>query len=161
MRVDARWAGLLAVAVSLSGCIGAMAPTVPVMPGPGKPFDAFNADQAMCRQYADAQIAPLRDQANNQTVGSALLGTALGAGLGAAVGGGRGAAIGAASGAVVGTGIGGANAQWAGMSLQQQYDVFFSQCMYARGNQVPGFAPGQYPIAPYPGAGAPVPPPRY
>src|SRR5439155_27000511 len=38
-------------------------------------------DDQACRQYADAQITPLRDQANAQAVGS----TILGAGLGAAV----------------------------------------------------------------------------
>jgi hypothetical protein len=61
-------------------------------------------DDLACRQYADAQIAPLRDQANSQTVGSTILGAGLGAALGAVVGGGRGAGIGAASGALVGTG---------------------------------------------------------
>jgi len=47
------------------------------------------------------------------------------------------------------------------MGIQQQYDIFYSQCMYARGNQVPGFAPAQYALPPYPGAapGAPLPPP--
>ena len=29
-----------------------MGPTVQVMPGPGKSFDAFNYDQSGCRQYA-------------------------------------------------------------------------------------------------------------
>ena len=146
---DLRPAAIVAAALMLSACVGQMAPTVPVMPGPNKPFDAFSADQAVCRQYADSQIAPLRDQANAQTVGSGLLGAALGAGVGAAVGGGRGAAIGAASGAAIGTTYGAANAQMAGMTLQQQYDVFYSQCMYGRGNQIPGYAPGQYGLPPY------------
>ncbi len=146
---DPRPAGIVAAALMLSACVGQMAPTVSVMPGPNKPFDAFSADQAVCRQYADSQIAPLRDQANASTVGSGLLGAALGAGVGAAVGGGRGAAIGAASGAAIGTTYGAANAQMAGMTLQQQYDVFYSQCMYGRGNQIPGYAPGQYGLPPY------------
>jgi hypothetical protein len=29
----------------------------------------------------------------------------------------------------------------ANMTIQQRYDVAFSQCMYSRGNQVPGFMP--------------------
>ena len=62
------------------------------------------ADDMACRQYADAQIAPLRDQVNSQAVGNTLLGAGLGAALGAAAGGGRGAGIGAASGALFGTG---------------------------------------------------------
>src|SRR6267378_3082786 len=74
-----------------------------------------------CRQYADAQIAPLRDQANAQSVGSALLGAGLGAALGGAIGGGRGAGIGAASGAIAGTGAGVANAQYSAAAIQQQY----------------------------------------
>ena len=146
---DLRPAGVAATALMLSACVGQMAPTVPVMPGSNKPFDAFSADQAVCRQYADSQIAPLRDQANASTVGSGLLGAALGAGVGAAVGGGRGAAIGAASGAAIGTSYGVANAQMASLSLQQQYDVFYSQCMYGRGDQVPGYYPGQYGLPPY------------
>ena len=72
---------------------------------------SYYDDQA-CRQFADAQVAPLRDQANSQAVGNTLLGAGLGAAVGAAVGGGRGAAgIGAASGTIVGTGVGAANAQ--------------------------------------------------
>ena len=80
-------------------------------------------DDLACRQYADAQTAPLRDQANSQAVGSTLLGAGLGAALGAAVGGGRGAGIGAASGALVGTGVGAANAQNAAGYAQQQYNA--------------------------------------
>ena len=138
---DPRPAGIVAAALMLTACVGQMAPTVAVMPGPNKPLDAFSADQAVCRQYADSQIAPLRDQANASTVGSTLVGAALGAGIGAAVGGGRGAAI--------GTSYGVANAQMASLSLQQQYDVFYSQCMYGRGDQVPGYYPGQYGLPPY------------
>jgi hypothetical protein len=59
---------------------------------------AYDNDMA-CRQYADQAVAPMRDQANAQTAGSALVGAGLGAALGAAVGGGSGAAIGAGSGA--------------------------------------------------------------
>src|ERR1700739_2788177 len=80
---------------------------------------SYYDDQA-CRQFADAQVAPLRDQANSQAVGSTLLGAGLGAVVGAAVGGGRGAGIGAASEAVVGTGVGAANAQNAAGELPQE-----------------------------------------
>jgi hypothetical protein len=75
--------------------------------GTGAMAQSYYDDQA-CRQYADAQIAPLRDQANSQAIGSTILGAGLGAAFGAAVGGGRGAGIGAASGAIVGTGVGAA-----------------------------------------------------
>ena len=89
-------------------------------------------DDLGCRQYADTQIAPLRDQANSQAIGSTILGAGLGAALGAAVGGGRGAGIRAASGAIVGTGVGAANAQNAAGYLQQQYNAYYAQCMAAR-----------------------------
>jgi uncharacterized protein YcfJ len=158
--VDKRLAGIVAAVVALSACAPhILGPTIPVMPGRNKPPDAFNADMNVCRQYAGSQIAPLQQQAGSAALGTALFGTALGAGLGAAIGGGRGAAIGAASGAVVGTSVAAANSRMAGLTLQQQYDVFFSQCMYGRGNRVPGFTPGEYGLPPYPGPGMPPPPP--
>ena len=89
-------------------------------------------DDIACRQYADSQIAPLRDQVNSQAVGNTLLGAGLGAALGAAVGGGRGAGIGAASGAILGTGAGVANAQNADAYLQQQWNGYYAQCMSSR-----------------------------
>jgi uncharacterized protein YcfJ len=85
----------------------------------GAVAQSYYDDQA-CRQFADVQIAPLRDQVNSQAIGGILLGAGLGAAFGAAVGGGRGAGIGAASGAIVGTGVGAANAQNAAGYLQQQ-----------------------------------------
>src|SRR5437763_11878039 len=106
---------------------------------------AYGNDMA-CRQYADQAVAPMRDQANSQTVGSALVGAGLGAALGAAVGGGRGAAIGAGSGAIVGTGTGVANAQNAGAYIQQQYNAYYYQCMQQRSGPPPGYGspPGYY-----------------
>src|SRR5215468_6416700 len=124
-----------------------------------------------CRQYADAQIAALRDQAASQTVGSTILGAGLGAALGAAVGGGRGAGIGAASGAFVGTGVGAANAQNAAGYLQQQHNAYYAQCMASHRYSPPQYAPPAPAYAPAPGYGpqpsyAPPgayypPPPRY
>ncbi len=163
-RIHSRMASALALTVSLGACVMApQAPMIPVAPGPNKSFDAFAADQATCQQYATAQTAPQAYAATNQAVGTALLTAALGAGLGAAVGGGgwhgsagRGAGIGAASGAVVGTALGASQAGFAQMSLQQQYDVIYGQCMYAHGDQVAGFSPS--PGTPlYPGGPGPAP----
>jgi hypothetical protein len=149
---------LLATVAMVGGCAAPpLGPTVQVMPPPGKPFEVFAQDQGYCKQYASSQVAGQSDQANNQAVGGALLGTALGAGLGAAVGGGRGAAIGAASGAVVGTGYGAGNSQNAQYGIQAQYDNAYAQCMYSRGNQVPGYAPAAPPPPP-PGWTMPPPP---
>jgi len=110
------------------------------------------ADDMACRQYADAQIAPLREQVNSQAVGNTLLGAGLGAALGAAAGGGRGAGIGAASGALFGTGVGAANAQNAEGYLQQQYSAYYGQCMSSRTAPPPryvqpGYAPPGAPSA--------------
>src|SRR6516162_9261466 len=141
-HIDPRMASALAVMVSLGACVTPpVAPMIPVSPGPNKTFEAFSAEQAFCQQYATAQTAPQAYAATNQAVGAAVLSTALGAGLGAAIGGGRGAGIGAASGAVLGTAVGASGAGFAQMSLQQQFDIMYGQCMYAHGNQVPGFSP--------------------
>ncbi|HTT81545.1 MAG TPA: hypothetical protein VMF86_17905 [Stellaceae bacterium] len=128
-------------------------------------------DDLACRQYADQQTAPLRQQAGANAVGSTLLGAGLGAALGGAFGGGRGAGIGAASGAIVGAGSGAAQAQYSAAYIQQQYNAYYSQCMAARQAQYreppPGSAPGYAPpagsapgyappsgAAPYPGSAA-------
>ncbi|HYZ40087.1 MAG TPA: YMGG-like glycine zipper-containing protein [Stellaceae bacterium] len=173
-----RIAGAVAATVGLAACVQTpSAPTIPVSPGPNKTFETFAVDQAACQQYAAAQTAPAVAAANNQEVGGALLTTALGAGLGAAVssGGwhshtGRGAGIGAASGAAAGTLWGASQAGPAQMSIQQQYDIMYGECMAAHGNSVPAFSPppGTPPYAgspsaypggpsPYPGGPSPYP----
>lgn len=132
-----------------------MGPTVQVMPGPGKSFDAFQFDQAGCKQYAEQSVAGQAQNANNRAVGAAAIGTVLGAGLGAAIGGGRGAAIGAGSGAIAGTGLGMGSSANAQGGIQAQYDNAFAQCMYAKGNMVPGYGPMMVNAPPPP----PPPPP--
>jgi uncharacterized protein YcfJ len=96
----------------------------------------------------------------------------LGAGLGAAIGGGRGAAIGAGAGAIGGTAYGTNAAARGTYTAQQLYDNAYSQCMYSRGNQVPGYVaaptysapppppPGYAPPPPPPPGYPPPPPPR-
>ena len=153
-HIDPRLAGGVALTLTLSACVvPPVAPTIPVAPGANRTFAAFAADQNYCQQYAAAQTAPQAAAVTNQAVGTAILSTALGAGLGAAIGGGQGAAIGAASGATLGTVAGASGAGFAQMSLQQQYDVIYGQCMAAQGNQVPGFSPppGTPPYAGTPG----------
>jgi hypothetical protein len=135
-------------------------PMVRVLPAPYKPFEVFQRDHYECEQWADDQIAGRAEAANNRAVGAAVVGTALGAALGAAAGGGRGAGIGAAAGAVAGTAVGADRSQRSGYSLQRQYDIAYSQCMYARGNQVPGYAPlNNGPPPPPPPRGRNIPPP--
>jgi uncharacterized protein YcfJ len=137
--------------LALQGCVTPPAgPQIVAMPGPNKPFEVFQQDRAVCMQYADEQVGRAATAASNRQLGTAVLGTALGAALGAAVGGGRGAGVGAASGAIFGTAAGAGPAAYAQNRLQYRYDALYAQCMYSRGNQVPGFAapPGVPPPPP-------------
>jgi hypothetical protein len=119
-------------------------PSVTVLPAPGKPFEQFQADDAICRQWAERQIGMgAQETANQNTATGAVVGTLAGAGLGAAIGAasgnpGAGAAIGAGSGLLVGTASGASSGQVYGQEAQRRYDNTYVQCMYAKGNQVPG-----------------------
>jgi hypothetical protein len=131
----------------ISGCATMpTGPSVTVLPGSGKSFEAFQSDDSICRQWAQQQIGTSPENAANQNLaGGAALGTLIGAGLGAAIGAaygnaGAGAAIGAASGLVGGTAMATGPAYAAGSEVQRRYDVAYQQCMYAKGNQVPGVA---------------------
>jgi hypothetical protein len=159
MRLPIRPAAMLLVPLLLLNACATepMGPTVAVMPAPGKPFDVFQGDQALCKQFASNEVQGGAQQANNRQVGTAVIGTVLGAGLGAAIGGGRGAAIGAGAGALGGTAIGTGSAERSQHSIQQRYDLSYSQCMYTRGNQIPGYRPA----GPPPGYAPNYPPPGY
>jgi uncharacterized protein YcfJ len=149
--------GILAPVMLLAACAQTpMGPTVQVMPGPNKPFDVFQSDQSVCKQFAEQAVAGQAENANTRGVGAAALTTVLGAGLGAAIGGGQGAAIGAASGAGLGTGIGASTSANAQLSIQQQYNNAYAQCMYSRGNQVLGYGPMMLHPPPPPGAPPPA-----
>lgn len=134
-------AGLLASAL-LAGCT-TIGPTAQVLPGPGKTFDQFTADQQVCTTYTDAQIKPLADENSRQQLGALAIGTLLGAGLGAglggAIGGGQGAGIGAAAGAISGTalGAGAASSDDPVQRLQVIYNNDYVACMITRGNRLP------------------------
>lgn len=121
-------------------------PTVTVLPAPGKPFDVFQTDDAVCRQWAQQQIAGASPGriADQSTLGGAGIGALAGAGLGAAVGAatgnvGAGAAIGGATGAVGGASAGSARGSASASQLQRQYDIAYQQCMYSKGNQVAAY----------------------
>jgi hypothetical protein len=153
----------LAAAVWLAGCaVTPSAPSVMVLPGTQKTTAQFDADNAACQDYARALVAPAADAANTQAVGSAVVGTALGAAVGALLGSGyyyngSAAAWGAGTGLMVGSAVGGSQSQAAGYGLQQRYDVAYAQCMYQRGHQVPG----QSAYRSAPAMPAPRPAPRY
>jgi len=164
MRVTTSSAKIGAFALSvlaLGGCVVAppTGPSVMVMPGKDKSFEAFQADDAVCRQFAAQQIGiSPAEGANRSLVGSAVVGTVVGAAAGAAIGAaagnpGAGAAIGAGSGAVLGTASGMGAAQASGGSLQRRYDIGYVQCMSAKGENVPQNFPYAGPSYGYPAYG--------
>ena len=129
---------VVASAALLSACAYTPdGPSVQVLPGKGKTFEAFQADQVRCTSASAQSVKGEADRANNIGIGSALVGTVLGAGLGGAIGGGGGAGIGAAGGAVAGTAIGGGNAGGTQYGIQRQYDNTYEACMVAQGNVLP------------------------
>lgn len=145
---DVQWAKRLPVAQSaavtmlavLAGCtVMPSGPSVMALPGTGKSFDQFRADDASCRQYAFEQVGGVSagQAATTSAVGTAVLGTAVGAAAGAAFGGGRGAAIGAGAGLLTGGALGAGTAQTSGYGIQRRYDYAYIQCMYAAGERVP------------------------
>ncbi|MDD1673204.1 MAG: hypothetical protein LUP99_02210 [Methanomicrobiales archaeon] len=151
------------VVMALNACATVpRGPSVMVLPGAGKSFEAFQSDDALCRQWAAQQIGISPNDAVNQNLAAgAALGTLAGAGLGAAIGAasgnaGIGAAIGAASGLVGGTAMATGPAYEAGYQLQRRYDNAYLQCMYSNGNQIPGFVRPSRPAVP-----APPPPPGF
>jgi hypothetical protein len=141
-----KWSFLLFfVVIALSACATVPSgPTARVLPSPGKPFEVFQSDDAVCRQWAAQQTGASPNEAVNQNLATgAALGTLAGAGLGAAIGAascnpGLGAAIGAASGLLGGTAFASGPAYAAGYEVQRRYDNAYVQCMYAKGNQIPG-----------------------
>jgi len=153
-----RWSFLLIfVVVGLSACATVPSgPSVRVMPGPWKPFEVFQSDDAVCRQWAAQQTGPSPNDAVNQNlVTGGVFGTLAGAGLGALIGAaygnpGAGAAIGAASGLIGGTAVASGPAYGAGYAAQTRYDNAYVQCMYAKGNQIPGVMPPRRTYSPPP-----------
>lgn len=119
-------------------------PSVMVLPPPNKSLDQFQADDTFCRQWAARQIGLSPQDTLNQNVATgALIGTAIGAGLGAAIGAtsadaGAGAAIGGGTGLLLGSASGADAGQVYGYEAQRRYDIKYMQCMYAKGNQIPG-----------------------
>lgn len=186
MLAAMRWA-LLAAALLAAGCVTVppSGPGVMVLPGSGKSFDQFRADDYECRNYASIQLGGATPQqaANDAAVTNAAIATVIGALAGAAIDGSSGAAIGAGTGLIVGSATGAAAAQGSSYELQRRYDAAFLQCMYVKGHQIPVAAryenprrasggyvqqpiappppPNQPPPQPYvlPPPGAPSPPP--
>jgi outer membrane lipoprotein SlyB len=137
MRV-ARILACLATAGMLAACVTVPpGPSQPSLPGSGKAWDQFQADDASCRQMAAARGGVPSDAAAQAGAGSAIAGTVLGAAIGGLLGGGEGAAVGAGMGLFTGSVVGTGYAQNAAVVTQQSYDRVYFQCMYAHGHRIP------------------------
>ena len=158
-------AATVVVSLAMGACVSVpKGPTVMVLPGTGKTFEQFQGDDAVCRQFASQQVGTSVDESGaRNTVTGAAVGTVLGAALGAAIGAAAGspatgAAVGAGAGLLGGTAVGAGNAQTAQGSVQRRYDASYTQCMYAKGHQVP-VARGSQPVYSAPAVATPPPPP--
>ncbi len=163
-----RWGVVLAVMALLTACATVPSgPMVMVLPGAGKPFDLFQLEDAACRYHAQTQIGVTPGQEPAQsTLSGAAIGTFVGAGLGAAFGAAAGnpevgAAVGAGTGLLMGTATGVEAGAASARTLQWRYDVSYVQCMYAKGNQVPGTTatPPPHHVPPPPPSAPPPPAP--
>lgn len=131
---------IVIIAGGLTACVHLpVGPSVMALPGSGKNFDQFRADEFTCKQYAFEQTDGRTPRQASRMSGmeSAVIGTGLGAAAGAALGGGQGAAVGAGIGLLAGSLFGSNNATASGYSSQQRYDNSYVQCMYALGHRVP------------------------
>jgi len=158
----------ISLLIMLSGCATMpTGPNVAVLPAPGKPFEVFMADDAVCRLWAQQSIGGASpSQMGNQNLATgAVVGTAIGAALGVAIGAATGnaaagAAIGAGTGLLGGTAMGSTAGGYTEYQLQRRYDFAYQQCMYAKGNQVPGVRPVRVSALPSPRPNVVAPPPN-
>lgn len=154
---------LLSSALLLGACASVPSgPSQLVLPGTGKPFDVFRADELECRQYASDSIGGRNAEsaATESTARSAALGTVVGAVAGAAIGGSRGAGVGAGTGLLLGTASGAGSGNPSASGTQRRYDNAYVQCMYAKGHRVPVTGGFTSVSSPAPAAPAAVAPPR-
>lgn len=166
-RILWRLGGSVVALLALGACVTVPSgPSMMSLPGSGKSFDQFRADDFDCRQYASSQVGgSTPNQASADSgVQSAAIGTAVGAAAGALIDGSSGAGTGAGVGLLFGTLAGSSAANASSYSLQQRYDIGYTQCMYAKGHKVPvsgRFAAANERPAPRRYNTPPPPPPSY
>jgi hypothetical protein len=177
MRTHLKIISVLVSASLLASCVSVPnGPSNMALPGTGKDFNQFRADDASCRQFALDQTggATANQASANSFVESAVVGTVIGALIGAAAGRGRATGAGAATGLFVGSMVGAGSANASSYGTQHRYDNAYTQCMYSSGHRVPVSGhieqqptynappppPSNYPPPPPP-PGYNSPPPRY
>jgi hypothetical protein len=158
------WMPILLAVLTVGGCATIPpGPSVMVMPGQGKSFEAFQSDDYTCREWAQNQAGWQANETVNQNIaGGAVTGGLLGAAAGALIGAasgnvGPGAAIGAGAGLLAGSAMAHNRAYGSGWEVQRRYDNAYQQCMYAKGNRIPSAEPEPVRSRYVP----PPPPPRY
>jgi len=102
------------------------------MPPPGKPLEVFVADGQECRQYAASSL-------RNAPASSS--GTGVGTTVGIAGGSGH---HGSSGGVGVGLSFDIPVDSDTGYGAQSHYNLAYEQCMYSKGNQVPGWPSPHY-----------------
>ena len=110
-------------ALLAAGCAAApKIPDVAVMPGPGKTFQQFEADDRACRLYAEKAVPGVVSDGKE----------ALPAATPRAAAGGL-----SGMGLLMGSSLGVQETDPAERGAQQSYDIDFGQCMAAYGNRLP------------------------
>ncbi|MGZ3788095.1 MAG: hypothetical protein ACXVLQ_06200 [Bacteriovorax sp.] len=107
-------------------------PKVAVMPGPNKPYEVFLGEHHFCREFALQSIGKSPKKTSANSIDTATAENATGAAAGPIAEGPMAKATGEMS-----------KVEYKGRDLQWSYDMAYTQCMYAKGNRVPG-----YPIRP-------------
>jgi hypothetical protein len=116
--------------IFLAGCAQTqLGPTVASSAGPGKSFDMYQADLTSCKGFASTQVQGSTAAMNQRVVDSILSGQE----------------------------IDHSNDANDHAYIQQQYDSSFSQCMVARGENIPGMTPVATAVPYSPGPAPPDP----
>lgn len=154
---------VLLAGAMVSGCAAPapISPTVIALPQKGENFADFQQHETTCRQFANSQTGgqSTGQQAEKSGVASAVVGTGVGAAAGALFGSvtghaGNGAAIGAGTGLLAGSLAGVSRGRQAAASLQHKYNIAYTQCMTANGEDIQPAEPRRTVYLP------PPPPPR-
>ena len=130
----------LIASAALSACAtGPSGPTITVMPAQGKPFEVFQQDDQVCRQFAQSSSKATSEAGIKSAATDAGIGAAAGAIAGLLIGGGShsGVGTGAGVGLLAGGLAGAIGNHMQDSTAQSQYNIAYQQCMYAKGNQVP------------------------
>ena len=132
----------LAIISSLAACVSApTGPTIAIMPREGKPFEVFQQEDQLCRQFAANAVQDTSNAALKEGATSAIIGAALGAAAGAVIQGGNSQNVGTGAGVGLlgGAAMGAMNSSGKQNQAQVQYNIAYQQCMYSKGNQVPSY----------------------